>query len=95
MLNDNLIRELKQCGEALIKIAEAINEGDVKYKAPATKDKPDSPTFEEIRGALALKIQQGYSEKVRALLVKYGGTKLSDIDASNYVPLMNDVEGIE
>jgi len=85
--NDKLVEELRHCGEALIKVADAL----CKKTQEPTKE---AVTFEEVRGALALKIQNGNSEQVRALLEKYGGAKLSDIDASKYEALMKDVEEI-
>ena len=89
MIDEKLVNELRHCGEVLIKLAEAMGGED---NTPVEENK--APTFEEIRGAMALKIQEGHSDEIKGLLTKYGGVKLSDINASDYVAFMQDVEAI-
>ena len=86
MINDELVNELKRIGNALIKLADAM--GTDKAPAPEVQTPAEEekvPTFEEIRGAMALKIQEGHSDEIRGLLIQYGASKLSDIDAAQYV----------
>ena len=95
MINEQLVNELKRIGDALIKLADAMGTDMVppqEAQVPAEEEKV--PTFEEIRGAMALKIQEGHSDEIRGLLIKYGASKLSDIDATHYVAFMRDVEAI-
>ena len=93
MINEELVNELKSIGDALVKLADAMETDKVQEEqAPAKEEKV--PTFEEIRGAMALKIQDGHSDEIRGLLTKYGASKLSDIDATQYVAFMRDVEAI-
>lgn len=49
-------------------------------------------SLEEVRGVLAEKSANGHSAKIRALLKKYGHTKLSEIDPKDYPALLADAE---
>ena len=89
MTDEKLVNELRHCGEVLIRLAEAMAGEE---NTPAEGN--NAPTFEEIRCAMALKIQEGHSEEIKGLLSKYGGVKLSDINAADYVAFMQDVEAI-
>lgn len=57
---------------------------------PAPEEKP--LTLEEIRMVLAEKSRAGHTAEVRALLVKHGAEKLSDIDPARYPALLADAE---
>ena len=61
------------------------------------KSEPVSPseptlTLEQVRAVLANKSRQGHTAEIRALLQKYGASKLSGIDPANYKALLADVE---
>lgn len=58
--------------------------------APAPEEKP--LTLEEVRAALAEKSRAGHTAEVRALLIKHGADKLSDIDPAEYPALLADAE---
>ena len=49
-------------------------------------------TLEEVRMVLAEKSRAGHTAEVRALLVKHGAEKLSDIDPARYPALLADAE---
>ena len=51
-------------------------------------------TLEQVRAVLADKSRKGYTAEIRALLQKYGATKLSGIDPANYKALLADAEGL-
>lgn len=57
---------------------------------PAPEEKP--LTLEEVRMVLAEKSRAGHTAEVRALLVKHGAEKLSDIDPAKYPALLADAE---
>ena len=57
---------------------------------PASEEKP--LTLEEVRMVLAEKSRAGHTAEVRALLVKHGAEKLSDIDPARYPALLADAE---
>ena len=50
------------------------------------------PSLETVRAVLADKSRAGHTAEIRALLEKYGGTKLSQIDPANYNALLKDAE---
>ena len=51
-------------------------------------------TFEEVRAALAKKSKNGKSADVRALINRYGATKLSDIKPEDYSDVMQEAEAM-
>ena len=57
---------------------------------PAPEEQP--LTLEEVRMVLAEKSRAGHTAEVRALLVKHGAEKLSDIDPARYPALLADAE---
>ena len=57
---------------------------------PAPEEQP--LTLEEVRMVLAEKSRAGHTAEVRALLVKHGAEKLSDIDPARYPSLLADAE---
>lgn len=52
-------------------------------------------TFEEVRTRLAELSRDGKTEQVRALITKFGASKLSDIDPKDYAALMDGAVDIE
>ena len=63
----------------------------------AQESEPVSPpepalTLEQVRAVLADKSRQGHTAEIRALLQKYGASKLSGIDPTNYKALLADAE---
>lgn len=52
-------------------------------------------TLEEVRTKLAKLSRNGHTKEVKALLLKYGAEKLSDIDKEKYEALLTDAEGIK
>ena len=66
-------------------------------RKPPTKktEKPvEKPTLtlEQVRAALAEKSRAGHTAEVRALLLKHGADKLSEIDPAKYPALLADAE---
>ena len=57
---------------------------------PAPEEQP--LTLEEVRMVLAEKSRAGHTAEVRALLIKHGAEKLSDIDPARYPSLLADAE---
>ena len=48
--------------------------------------------LEDVRGVLAEKSQNGLTSEVKGLIAKFGGSKLSDIDPSNYEAIIKEAE---
>ena len=49
-------------------------------------------TLEQVRAVLADKSRAGHTSAVRELLLKYGASKLSQIDPANYEALLREAE---
>ncbi|WP_294496097.1 hypothetical protein [uncultured Ruminobacter sp.] len=65
--------------------------------APATVAEPETPklSFEDVRGILADIARAGNREGVKALLEKYGASKLSALDPKCYADVLKDAEGLK
>ena len=59
-------------------------------ETPAPEEKP--LTLEQVRATLAEKSRAGHTAEVKALLLKHGADKLSDIDPAEYPALLADAE---
>jgi uncharacterized membrane protein len=99
----DVVGDLRSLADSLQAVAEAMTgnepaEADQSEKPAAAKEaKPAAKavTLEQVRAALAVKSQQGFTADVRALLEKYGAPKLSQIDPVNYAALLADAEGLK
>lgn len=56
------------------------------------KTEPKPLTLERVRAALAEKSRAGHTSEVKALLIKHGADKLSDIDPAEYPALLAEAE---
>ena len=56
------------------------------------KTEPKPLTLEQVRAALAEKSRAGHTAEVKALLIKHGADKLSDIDPAEYLALLAEAE---
>lgn len=56
------------------------------------KAEPKPLTLERVRAALAEKSRAGHTSEVKALLIKHGADKLSDIDQAEYPALLAEAE---
>lgn len=101
------LAELKHCGEILIGISESLVElfsgngqpEETPAEAPVAEAPPkeEAPrekplTLEAVRAVLAEKSRSGHTAEVRALLLKHGADKLSEIDPAEYPALLAEVE---
>lgn len=59
-------------------------------EAPASEAKP--LTLEQVRAVLAEKSRAGHTAEVKALLLKHGADKLSEVDPAEYPALLADAE---
>ena len=92
------------CAGSLISILQVIHNelltaypsGDYKTDELSRNEPKTKPTLtlEEVRAVLAEKSRDGHTATIRGLLEKYGGTKLSEIDQSNYEELMKEAEDL-
>ena len=56
------------------------------------KAEPKPLTLEQVRAALAEKSRAGHTSEIKALLIKHGADKLSDIDPAEYPALLAEAE---
>ena len=63
-----------------------------KVELPVEKAEPKPLTLEQVRAALAEKSRAGHTAEVKALLIKHGADKLSDIDPAEYPALLAEAE---
>lgn len=86
------LTEIKAIDVQAIEIKEEpvaqISEKESKTK----KEKAKVYTLEDVRGVLAEKSQNGLTSEVKSLIAKFGGSKLSDIDPSNYEAIIKEAE---
>ena len=79
---DTAIKDLRTAAESIKAVADLLTE---MFSEP-------KPSLETVRAVLADKSRAGHTAEIRALLEKYGGTKLSQIDPANYNALLKDAE---
>lgn len=93
---DMVIKDLRNAATAINDAADTLAEmfsTASADEAPAATT-PAEPvlTLEQVRAVLADKSRMGFTAEIRALLQKYGATKLSGIDPANYKALLADTE---
>ena len=59
---------------------------------PVEKPEPKPLTLEQVRAVLAEKSRAGHTAEVRALLLKHGADKLSEVNPAEYPALLADAE---
>lgn len=102
-----VITELRNCGNALINIADSLQEI---FSAPANEPAVDAAvqkahnekeapalaktalTFIDVRKVLAERSRAGHTAEVKALLQKYGADKLSELSESHYAAVVAEAE---
>jgi hypothetical protein len=99
--------ELRNCGEILIRISDTLREmfSTAVEEKPANKPRKKEAIAEEplkpekkallltdVRAVLAEKSRNGYTADVKALLLKYGVEKLSDLNPADYEALLAEAE---
>ncbi len=105
------VSELRNAAGLLTDIAEFLSQQTADSPAPETPAEPMEPvqethtapaepkapklTLEDVRGALSDIARGGNREGVKALLEKYGASKLSAIDPGCYAALLKDAEGLK
>ena len=73
-------------------LAEAFSTESSDNAHAATAPAEPALTLEQVRAVLADKSRKGHTAEIRALLQKYGASKLSGIDPVHYRALLADVE---
>ena len=74
--------------DALKKVAESLKELSVAIEELCSELSPPEIKAEEVRKVLAEMSKRGKTAEVKALLEKYGATKLSEVKPENYADLL-------
>lgn len=87
------IEELRGAAAAINKAADRLEER-FGNNEPAAETTPAGPalTLESVRAVLAEKSRSGFTDQIRALLLKHGADRLSGIDPARYTELLADAE---
>lgn len=93
-----VVQDLRTLSDSVQAVCTAVTEGlseEQQPKAieakPAVEEKP-SISLEQVRSVLAEKSQAGHTAEVRAIIGKYGASRLSEIDAKDYAAVLKDAE---
>lgn len=93
--------DVQALADSLCELAEAMQSGEPEpTQGPKTEPEPQveevkQPTLEEVRGLLARKSQEGgKSAEVKALIEKFGASRLSEIQPESYLALIAEAEGL-
>ena len=91
------IQELRDIAAKANDLANWLSEIFINQKADAeeaatVREPPPALTLEEVRGRLAEIDRAVGTDQVRALIHKFGGKKLSDLDPTCYAALMKEAE---
>ncbi len=99
----DVVTDLRSLADSLQVVADAmasnesIDESHSETTAQVSTQKLEEKTvtLEQVRAALAEKSHDGFTAEVRALLEKYGASKLSQIDPSKYADLLVEAEALK
>lgn len=97
----DVVTDLNSLADSLKAVAEVLANNEPAERPIAEQSQPENQpekkqvTLEEVRAVLAEKSHDGFTAEVRALLQKYGASKLSEIDPTKYSSLLSDAEGLK
>lgn len=92
-----IIRSLADVFEAIANTYRDVNVVEAEAKVIEAEEVKELPaekvlSLADVRAVLAVKSQNGMTAEVKALITKYGGSKLSDVDPKHYADLIKDAE---
>ena len=90
----NVVEDMHSLAESLRAVADAIFQNEATTEQVDTVPPIKELTLEEVRAVLANKSRDGFTDKIRELLQKYGSDRLSRIDPVNYPALLKDAEDL-
>ena len=73
---------------------EAASEKTPQPAEPSREEAAPAPTLEDVRAVLAQKSIEGLTDKVKALITKFGAKKLSDVPPEKYGELLKEAEAL-
>ena len=98
---NNLSQQIQEWNEHYKKIVEHLKDMDTIQREIVSmlgglNENTEEPklSLEQVRTVLAKLAQEGHQAEVRALITKYGATKLSDINPEHFKALLKEAEEI-
>jgi len=97
---EQVLKDIRTAAKAINKAADSLckfyadNTIDHEAEAPPEPPKPKALKLEDVRPVLAELSRNGHTEAVRKLLEKFGASKLSTVDPSQYATLLAEAEAI-
>lgn len=88
----DLIEDVRAVADDLQSIADAMASDEPSAAEPEVTPKEETIRLEDVRAVLAAKSRDGYGTQVRELIAKHGGSKLSDINPSEYGAILQEAE---
>ncbi len=85
------MRSLANSIQAVCDAMESDEQPDAEEVKEEAKKAPEI-TLEKVRGILADKSRAGHTDKVRAIIEKYGAERLSDINQKDYAAIIKEAE---
>ena len=92
---ETLLTELSEHSQSLQEAVKGIREL-LSGEEPEEKTLPEKKSFtiEEVRALLLDKRKTGFKEEIKALLIRHGAERLTDIDPAEYAAMMKEAEEI-
>ena len=84
----DVVEDLRSLADSIETLAGTVEE----LREPATSQKDNLPTLEEVRAKLASLSKAGKQARVRELITGFGVKKLSDIPREKYPELLKKAE---
>ena len=96
MKDEKLMKVAKLLSE-LASVVNELAEGEEKEVSatPTVAEKPKVPTLEDVRTVLAEISRSGKTAEMKALLGKFGATRLSEVKAEDYTSLLSDAKELK
>lgn len=93
----DVVSDLRSLADSVQAVADTMLQNEPTVDAEPTSEAPapvpkKEISMEEVRAILGEKSHNGFTEEIKALLLKYGSPKLSGIDPKHYEALLKDVE---
>lgn len=89
----DVVTDIRSLADSLEALANAVMDSD-NTSAEASEVEAPVVTLEQVRAVLSAKSYAGLTDQVKALISKYGATKLSAVDPKHYADLLKDAEGL-
>lgn len=94
-INEALLRiadNLKELSKIVAVMAEEMTSTNATKQEEIKPDikKEEVITIEQVRAVLAEKSQSGKQPEIKALILKYGANKLTNVDPSHYTALLKE-----